>query len=229
MKRITISLLFVAVLATLLEVANAQQDENTHWVTTSRPRYEIAIGAHSWPGLTDIQPARDGSFDETGFNISLSGHWPVKRFANSELLVGGDLGLFTNESSISFITEDVTARAGYLTPSLKWMFGTNHRYSLDAGLGYYLLDIAELAGEYPAYFETELWEDDAFGGYIGGTIDFGGGRPGKSRGFMVSMKVHFVEFEQVRDETPFFPTTLGQDAGDIAGPVYMLQVGYRMR
>ena len=46
---------------------------------------------------------------------------------------------------------------------------------------------------------------------------------------MLSMKVHFVEFEQVRDETPFFPATLGQDAGDIAGPVYMFQVGYRMR
>jgi hypothetical protein len=229
MKRITTALLFIAVLATLLEAAYAQQDESTQWVTTSRPRYEIAIGGHSWPGLADIRPVRDGSFDEAGFNISLSGHWPVKRFARSELLVGGDLGFFSNESSIPFITEDVTARTGYLGPSLKWMFGSNHRYSLDAGLGYYLLDIAEVAGEYPGIFETQLWEDEAIGGYVGGTIDFGGGRPGKSRGFMLSMKVHIVEFEQVRDETPFFPATLGQDAGDIAGPVYMFQVGYRTR
>ena len=46
---------------------------------------------------------------------------------------------------------------------------------------------------------------------------------------MLSMKVHFVEFSQVRDEAPLFPATLGQDAGDIGGPVYMFQAGYRWR
>ncbi len=229
MKRITTALLFGTVLAMLLEATHAQQDEDTQWVTTSRPRYEIAIGVHSWPGIASIDPVGEGSFDETGFNISLAAHWPLWRFDNSELLIGGDLGLFTNESSIPFITEDIVARAGYLGPSVKWMFGSNHRYSLDAGAGYYLLDIAEVAGEYPAFFETQLWEDAAIGAYVGGTLDFRGGRPGRNRGVMLSVKVHLVEFRQVRDETPFFPATLGQDAGDIAGPVYMLQVGYRWR
>ena len=229
MKRITIVLLFITVLSVLLEIAHAQQDEDTQWVTTSRPRLEVAIGAHSWPGIAGIEPDSDGSCDESGFNLSGAAHWPVWRFEGSELLVGGDLGFFSNDSSIPFIAEDIIARAAYLSPSVKWMFGRVHRYSLDAGLGYYVLDIAEVAGEYPVIFETQLWEDDAVGAYIGATIDIGGGRPGKNRGVMLSMKVHFVEFEQVRDETPFFPTTLGQDAGDIAGPVYMFQVGYRMR
>jgi hypothetical protein len=213
----------------LPEVTHAQQDEDTRWVTTSRPRYEIAVGAHAWPGLADVEPVADGSFDEVGLSISAAVHWPVWRFDDSELMVGGDLGLFTNESSIPFITDDIIARAGYVAPSVKWMFGRHHRYSLDAGLGYYLLDIAEVAGEYPAIFETQLWEDDAIGAYIGGTLDISGGRPGKSRGLMLSAKVHFVEFSRVRDETPFFPATLGQDAGDIKGPVYMFQIGYRWR
>ena len=211
------------------EAALAQQDDDTQWVTTSRPRYEIAIGAHSWSGIAGIDPVRDGSFDEIGFNISIAGHWPVRRFDDSELLFGADLGFFANESSIPFITEDITARAAYLAPSLKWMFGHNHRYAVDAGLGYYLLDIAEVAGEYPDNFETQLWEEGAVGGYVGGTIDFGGGRPGRIRGVMVSLKMHFVEYRQVRDEIPFPPPTLGQDAGDITGPVYMVQVGYRWR
>lgn len=229
MKRITSAVLIITALSVLLEVVHAQQAEETQWVTTSRPRLEVAIGAHSWPGIADIEPARDGAFDEDGFNISGAAHWPVWRFDASEILVGGDLGFFSNESSIPFISEDIVARAAYLSPSIKWMFGSNHRYSLDAGLGYYILDISEVAGEYPVIFETQLWEDDAVGGYVGATIDIGGGRPDKNRGVMLSMKVHFVEFSQVRDETAFFPATLGQDAGDISGPVYMFQAGYRWR
>ncbi len=30
-------------------------------------------------------------------------------------------------------------------------------------------------------------------------------------------------------EDTAFPTTLGQDAGDLSGPVFMLQIGYRWR
>lgn len=212
-----------------LEPVLAQQDAHTQWVTTSRPRWEFAIGVHSWPGIADVEPVRDGSFDEAGFSLSFAAHWPAWRFADSEILVGADLGLFTNDSSIPFVSEDIVARAGYIAPSMKWMFGHQHRYSLDAGLGYYLLDMAEVAGEYPAFFETQLWEDGAIGGYVGATLDLGGGRSGRNRGVMLSAKVHFVEFKEVRDEALVFPATLGQDAGDIAGPVYMLQVGYRWR
>ncbi len=202
--------------------------DDVEWVTTSRGRYEIAIGAHSWPGLADLDTAAAGEFDQTGFNISLAAHWPVKRFSDSELLAGIDLGLFANDSDIRFIFESLTARNGYLVPSVKWMFGRRHRYSLDAGVGYYLADIAEIFSDYPLYGETVLWEEGAVGGYLGGTLDFRGGEPSRSRGMMMSLKVHFVDFGIVQ-EGDWLPPTLGQDAGRLDGPVYMYQVGYRWR
>jgi len=217
---------FAAVLL-LPETASRAQDD-IEWVTTYRGRYEFALGAHSWPGLADLDVARDGEFDAVGFNINFAAHWPVKRFSASELLAGLDLGLFTNDSDIRFISESITARNGYLVPSMKWMFGERHRYSLDVGLGYYLQDIAEVVTAYSLYGETKLWEQGAAGGYLGGTIDFGGGDPMKSRGFMMSLKIHFVDFGTVRDEGRL-PPTLGQDAGRLSGPVYVYQVGYRWR
>ena len=141
---------------------------------------------------------------------------------------GVDIGLFANDSNIRFISESLTARNGYLMPSVKWMFGDRHRYSLDAGVGYYLQDIAEVAGEYPMIWETQLWEDNAIGAYVGGTVDFMGGVPSKSRGVMMSLKVHLVDFGTVRDEGRL-PPTLGQGAGSLAGPVYMYQIGWRWR
>ena len=218
---------FVAA-AMLAPAAAALAQEDVEWVTTSRGRYEIAIGANNWPGLAELDAAREGEFDTTGFNISLAAHWPVKRFADSELMAGLDLGLFTNDSDIRFISESITARNIYLAPSVKWMFGRRHRYSLDAGLGYYMQDIAEVISGYPLYGETVLWEAAAAGGYLGGTIDFGGGNPSKSSGAMMSLKVHLVDFGSVRDEGSL-PPTLGPDAGRLTGPIYMYQVGYRWR
>jgi len=209
------------------ETASRAQDD-VEWVTTSRGRYEFAMGIHSWPGLADVDAARDGEFDAVGFNVSFAAHWPVRRFAGSELLAGLDLGLLANDSDIRFVSESITARNGYLVPSVKWMFGATHRYSLDAGFGYYLQDVAEVVTAYPLYGETKLWEQGAAGGYLGGTIDFGGGDPMKSRGVMMSLKIHFMDFGTVRDEGRL-PPTLGPDAGRLSGPVYVYQVGYRWR
>lgn len=217
----------IAAVVLVPETASRAQDD-VEWVTTSRGRYEFALGVHSWPGLADLDAARDGEFDAVGFNINLAAHWPLKRFARAELLAGLDLGLFANDSDIRFISESITARNGYLVPSVKWMFGETHRYSLDAGLGYYLQDIAEVVTAYPLYGETQLWEQGSAGGYLGGTIDFGGGDPMKSRGFMMSLKVHFMDFGTVHDEGRL-PPTLGPDAGRLSGPVYVYQVGYRWR
>lgn len=225
-RKYCVLMALAAVLLIPSGLALAQDD--VEWVTTSRGRYEIALGAHSWPGLAELDAAAGGKFDRAGFNISLAAHWPVKRFTDSELLAGMDLGLFTNDSDIRFIFESLTARNGYLVPSVKWAFGRRHRYSLDAGVGYYLADVAEVYSDYPLYGETVLWEEGAVGGYLGGTIDFRGGEPSRSRGAMMSLKMHFVDFGIVRDEGRL-PPTLGQNAGHLRGPVYMYQVGYRWR
>ena len=205
------------------------EDEVAVWVSNPNPRWEIGIGVQSWPALADLEVASDGSFDEIGFNLSFAVHVPVSRLGRSELLAGVDLGLLSNESNIRFTSDTLIARNGYITPSIKWMFGRGHRYSLDAGIGYYLQDVAEVAGEYPEFRETQLWEEGSVGGYVGGTFDFGNAQPGKSHGIMLSVKVHFVEFGRVRDEAGFPPPTLGQDAGDLSGPIYAAQIGYRWR
>ena len=114
--------------------------------------------------------------------------------------------VITNDSNIRFISEPLTARNGYLAPSVKWMFGHTHRYSLDAGVGYYLQDIAEVITDYPLYGETVLWEESAVGAFVGGTIDFRGGEPSRSHGWMMSLKVHFADFGTVRDEGRLPPT-----------------------
>ncbi len=77
-------------------------------------------------------------------------------------------------------------------------------------------------------WETQLWEDGGLGAYVGGTVDFMGGVPTNSRGVMMSLKVHLVDFGTVRDEGRL-PPTLGQDAGRLTGPIYMYQVGWRWR
>lgn len=214
--------------APLLPQGAAQAQDDVEWVTTSRPRYEIAIGGNSWPGLAALDAARGGEFDQAGFSLNFAAHWPAWHFARSELLAGADLGVMTNDSNIRFVSEPLVARNGYLVPSVKWMFGQRHRYSLDAGAGFYLQDIAEVITDYPLYGETRLWEEGAIGGFLGGTIDFRGGEPSRSRGLTMSLKAHFVDFGTVRDQHPL-PQTLGQDAGTLRGPVYVYQVGYRWR
>jgi hypothetical protein len=224
------SWLFLASLAATLPTpaGGSPPADDVEWVTTHRGRFEMAIGAHSWPGLADLDAARHGEFDAAGFNINLAAHWPVKRMSDSELLAGIDLGLLANDSDIRFISESITARNGYLAPSVKWMFGRKHRYSLDAGIGYYLQDITEVISDYPLYGETQLWEEGTAGGYLGGTVDFRGGEPSRSHGVMMSLKIHFVDFGTVRDEGRL-PPTLGQDAGRLTGPIYVYQLGYRWR
>ena len=211
------------------DISQAAEEEVTVWVTRSGPRWEAAIGAHSWPALADLDVASEGSFDNAGFNLSLAVHVPWKRIDRSELPAGIDLGFMSNESDIRYRYDTLVARNGYITPSIKWMFGHHHRYSLDAGLGYYFLDMTEIAGEYPAYWETRLWEEGSVGGYIGGTFDFASTDPSKSHGITVNLKIHFVEFGRVSDELVTFPSTLGPDAGDLSGPIYAMQLGYRWR
>ena len=210
-----------------VDISRADDEDVTVWVTRSGPRFEAALGVQSWPALSDLDVAQDGSFDNIGFNLGMAVHFPWKRIGRSELLAGVDLAFLSNESDIGFTSDTLVARNAYITPSLKWMFANS--YSLDAGIGYYYLDMAEIAGEYPAYFETRLWDEGAVGGYVGATVDIPNRDPSKNHGISINLKVHFVEFGRVSDELIVAPVTLGPDAGDLSGPIYAIQFGYRWR
>ncbi len=220
----------VVVLAILIASNAAAQERGPEWQPAEgRVRYEVTIGTHSWPGAGDLQPAVGGTFDDVGFNLGAAIHWPVRRFEKSELLLGIDLALMSNSSNIRSFLGDVLVRDAYLGPSLKWVFGQRHRYSLDAGITFHEIDIADVTSDFYNYVESEIWSERAVGGYVGSTLDIGAGMPDKRRGMSLAFRVHFVDFGVVADQNLQFLPTLGPDAGVLSGPIYVFQIGYRWR
>ena len=196
-----------------------------------RARSELFLGYYKWDQLAQLSSAGGGSFNANGVSLGGASHWSVAEWGRSDILAGFDFALFSNESNVRHVSEDVISRGLYITPSIKLMFdnGTGPRYSLDFGLGYYLVDIAEVISFNGGYSEDELWEDSAFGGYVGATVDFPTKKSNWERGFFMSAKVHYFDLGKVADEGFVFSSgTLGSDAGNLSGPVVMLQFGYHM-
>lgn len=192
-------------------------------------RAEVWLGVSSFPGLGDIRPlaVADG-FDTTGFGFGGAWHVPVKRFENSDLLIGVDGFIAATESSISGYIGDLAARHLFLGTSVKWALGKRRNVYLDAGVGYHELDMAELS-DYIYGIEHVAWKDSAGGAFVGATWDVGAGREHETGGFSLGLKVHFVDFGNVYDENTFIVRILGDDAGKLSGPIYMLQLGYGSR
>ena len=191
-------------------------------------RAEIWLGVHSWAALSDLNPEAGGSFDDVGFAIGGGIHWPVKRFTNSTLLIGVDGALMSTGSSIPGITDELISRQLYLAPSVRWHFGDAEQYSLDAGVGFHLLDLAEVSSYGSATLEVEHWEETAVIPYIGASWDVPR-KQKKATRFSLGVKVHFADFGVVQDEDPLLPPTLGPDAGELSGPSIVLHAGVSWR
>ncbi len=219
----------MAAVAVAIGVAGAAAAEEHEEGARSPWRGDISIGAQTWPGLSDLKPLDGGSFDTTGFSLSVAAHYSWRTFEDSELMIGGDLGFMSNDSSIALSFEDVTARAMYIGPSVKWMFGRTHDYSFDFGIMYWDIDFAEVESDYPYYFENVVWDESAVGGYVGMTWDKDAGDPTKESGMTLNLKVHFVDFGDVTGGDPFLLRTFGPVPGRLEGPIYQMQIGYRMR
>jgi hypothetical protein len=198
-----------------------------------RGRFAVGAGLSQWADLHDLAPVSPGRFDGVGFVIDFAAHWRMRQWGSNALLFGFDLGGFSHDSDVYHVREEVVLRGMYLTPSVKWQFGsTGARYSLDAGLGYYFADVAEIdtSGYYSyycCYSEVQLWDNESLGGYIGMTIDFGRAARRDGGGLTMGAKVHWLDLGTVRDEGRFVPVaTLGPDAGRLTGPVFAVQLGY---
>ncbi len=183
-----------------------------HWSGTA------TAGVMIWSDLKDLEPAAGGGFDSLGFVVELAGHKHVTHWGPADVLIGVDFGIFATQSDIPGITEDFTQRGLYLTPSMKFRFGerSSKYLNLEAGLGWYQVDIAELICNDDNFNNivcieiAEPYDEDTLGGYLGITGGFGGG-------FIMGLKVHFADFGTV--------TGLGPDAGDLKGPVYIFSLG----
>ena len=214
----TAALLLLAVPA----MAQPEQPQNTSG------RYEIWMGITGWPGMSDLRPLAAGEFDEVGFGIGAAAHGTVRRFEHSDLMVGIDGYVAGTASNVSGTIDDLMARDLYLGGSVKWALGQARNLQLDAGLGYHLLDMAQVSTRVFG-LEHQAWESNRLATFVGATWDVRAGHENRRSGLSLAFKVHFVEFSTVRDEEVFLAPLLGPDAGRLEGPIYLLQVGYYSR
>jgi hypothetical protein len=221
------SVLLIFASFALSATANAQVDVDEP--RAEGMRAELWVAATSWSKLGDLEPVAGGTFDSVGYGIGGSVHWPWKSMPNASLMVGVEGAVMATESNVPVLYDDLLARDAYLAASIKWQIGEARNLSLDAGLAYHLLDIAQIEMYYNSYSELQSWEESAFGPFVGMTWDVGATGPQRDSGLTLGLRTHFVDFGTVRDEEVFFSPVLGADAGELKGPIYALQVGYGWR
>ena len=178
----------------------------------------VTAGLMNWSDLNHLEPAAGGGFDSLGFVVEMAGHKHVARWGAADVLIGVNLGIFATQSDVPGITEDFTQRGLYLTPSMKLRFGERGRryLNLEAGVGWYQVDIAELICDADHFNNivcieiAEPYDEDTLGGYLGITGGF-------ASGFIMGLKVHFADFVNV--------TGLGPDTGDLKAPIYIFSLG----
>lgn len=193
-------------------------------------RWAASLDLLIWPALTDLEPASGGSFDSLGFGLSASWHTPVARFASSELLLGIDGMIGGTDSGINATYDQLITRQFYLGGSVKWAFGDARNIALDAGIGYHQVDMADLSYSWWTSIENEHWGAESASAFVGATWDVGAGTPGKSSGLSIGFRVQFADFGTVADTNRLgISPTLGPDAGDLDGPLYILKIGYSGR
>lgn len=197
---------------------------------TGAARWDVSLDMPVWPALVDLQPAAGGSFDDLGVGLGASLHWPVRRFPGSDLLLGFDINIAATDSNVRGSYATLLARQFYVGTSLKWLLGTKRNKSLDAGIGYHEVDMAQVDSEWYGTWEYEHWSSSKPGAFIGATWDIGAGRPHKTSGLFVGFRAYFADFGRVYDED-FAPSrpALGANAGTLNGPLYYLRIGYSVR
>lgn len=192
-------------------------------------RSEVWLAVTSWPALGELSPVVDGSFDPVGYGLGGALYWPLKSMPAGDLSIGIEGAIMATESNIPVLLDELMARDGYIAASLKWTPARARTLTLDAGLAYHLLDITQLETDYNILAEFESWEESALGPHLGVTWNPGAGEAGRSKGMTLGLRAHFLDFGTVRDEEVLGSAVLGRDAGDLAGTLLVLQLGYRWR
>ncbi len=196
--------------------------------------FAFMLGASYWdnlhntkPGIAVSDPEKFGQFEVLGYNLEISYHGYVTQLLGNELRVGIDFGLFFHQNEKHFdvvnrvsgerIDASLNSRGLYLTPSVRWLIGPRGltRFYLGAGVGYYLVDFVEQWGSWEV---NEYFEKGTIGGYLSVGLSIPLLRYNPDRlALCLEGKVHFVNFGSLDDFSP--------GAGDLTGPIYMLQLG----
>ncbi len=195
--------------------------------------FTFMTGGSYWDNLHSIKPGPDvldserfGQFEAWGFNFEFSYHRYVTQFLGNELRIGVDFGLFFHQNEKHFdvvilpsgkrIDANLNSRGLYLTPSVRWLIGQRGftRFYLGAGVGYYLVDFVEQLSD--GMEVTQYFESGTIGGYLSTGLNIPLIHPDRLA-LCLEGKVHFVNFGSLDDFAP--------GAGDLTGPIYMLQLG----
>ena len=192
-------------------------------------RWDLSLDLPIWPSLADLQPPT-GSFDGFGYGLGMSAHTPVKQFQAGELMLGFDGSIAATPSNIRGSFDKLLARQLYLGVSAKLLFGPRKAMSLDAGIGYHEVDMAQVDSNWYGTLEYEHWSASSASSFIGATWDIGAGQAEHNSGLFVGLRVHFADFGSIYDKE-FVPgqPALGPGAGTLDGPLYMLRIGYSGR
>lgn len=192
-------------------VTGRTQDEVT------QPRIDgwesrVALGVVRWPELGNLRDTSGAGFDATGFSIEAGFHKQRTTGGAQNVLLGIDFGMFTTDSDIPGVIEDLTQRGLYLTPSLRYRFGDRRKayFDLTAGAGLYGVDFAELICNPGCLELDDPFEEYTFGGYLGASAGMG-------RWFVADFRTHFADFGPV--------TGIPSLSGELSGPVYTLSLG----
>lgn len=232
MMRVTTGYRQVAALllsSTLLATGTTGAQQLPSPKTADGSRVELWLALSSWSDLADIEPVAGGSFDAIGYGLGGAVRWPLKTMRTSDLMLGIEGAVMATGSDVPVVLDDLLARDAHIAVSLRWRFGEARKLFVDTGLAFHLLDIAQLETDYNSSAEFESWEETALGAFVGIGRDFGVSSSGRHSGLTLGLRAHFLDFGTVRDEDVLTSVVLGRDAGDLNGPLFVLQIGYRWR
>jgi hypothetical protein len=192
----------------------AYADDIVHSDETSLWLWSISGGAVGWGNLGNIESMSGGGFDDVGFGVELSGHMRLAKCGKADVLVGVDLGVFTIDSDIQGVYNDLAQRGLYLTPSVKLGFGERSQYFLEAGAGWYNTDFAELSCTGIYYYYCEELAAPFYSDTVGAYLGF---RAGLGKIAFISVRAHHADFGRI--------TGVDSAATNLTGPFYSLLVG----
>lgn len=199
---------------------NVPQNDSSRW--------DVALELPIWSSLQDLTPAAGGSYDSIGAGLGGAWHFAVRRYENSTLLLGVDGFIAATDSNIAGSYETLLARQLYIGASVKWLMGASRNWSVDGGIGYHEIDMAQVDYSLRGTYEAEHWSRSRAGVWVGLTWDAGAGRPGRRSGLSLGIRAHFADFGTVADEDPNY-FALGDDAGKLTGPMIVLRIAYSGR
>ena len=182
-------------------------DPNDQW------EFGIGIGVVHWPDLVSVSTP-EGEFDSAGFSLDLFAHKSLGYWGNYRLSLGVDVGGLFADSSIPGAFRPLSMSGAYFVPSIRLGLNQHSRFQLEAGAGWYQVDLTEFECDNVGIGCVELAEaysSGTFGGFVGARANI-------SNMLHINARVHAADFDSVID-------VHGINV-ELAGPIVAISGGF---